>query len=216
MAQGQHIFSVGIRGRLGITLFALVVVLILFTRFLAFVEARQGIVFADPLLTLFTPIDVTWLTFALIYGALLLALGYLLRHPVSLLLALQSYTLLVVTRMAAMFLLPLDPPVDMLPLVDPIVELAGSGGVTLSRDLFFSGHTSTLFLLALVIPNLLLRTVFVCCTVLVGCCVVLQHVHYSIDVVAAPFFAYTCVAVVQKAGWWQPHTMLRIRRENFL
>lgn len=206
MAQRQHIFSVEVRTRFGITLLVLVAVLVGFTRFLAVVEARQGVVFADPLLALFPPIDVTWLTFALIYGALLTAIIYLLRHPSSLLLALQSYTALVLARMGAMWLLPLDPPSDMLPLIDPIVEIAGSGGVTLSRDLFFSGHTSTLFLLALVIPHRLLHILFVCCTLLVGCCVVLQHVHYSIDVFAAPFFAYTCVALVRKLGWWQTNT----------
>lgn len=208
MAQRQHLFSAGVRGRLGFTLLVLVVVLALFTRFLAVVETREGVVFADPVLALFAPVDVTWLTFAIIYGALLLAIGYLLRHPAALLLALQSYTALVLTRMAAMFLLPLDPPAAMLPLVDPIVEFAGSGGATLSRDLFFSGHTSTLFLLVLVVPHRLLQGIFIGCTVLVGCCVLLQHVHYSIDVVAAPFFAYTCVAAVRKLGWWQPNTAL--------
>lgn len=178
------------------TLFALVLALAVFARFLTWVEGRAGVVLADPVLALLPPVDVTWLTLAFIYCAIVLALVYLLRHPDRLLIALQSYVLLLVSRMAAMYLLPLDPPATMIPLHDPLVELFGSGGVTLSRDLFFSGHTSTLFLLALTAAATWLRAVFLVCTLCVAVCVLVQHVHYSVDVLAAPFFTWACFSVV--------------------
>lgn len=193
----------GFRGRLLITLALLVGTLVLLGRFLTGIEQRSGVTFTDPVLVALPSADLTWLIFALIYGALILAIVYMVRHPARLLLALQSYILLAIIRMAAMFLLPLDPPAGMIPLVDPLVELFGSGGTTLSRDLFFSGHTSTLFLLALVIPNRKLSAIFLLCTVIVGCAVLVQHVHYSIDVLAAPFFTYACFTVARKLNLWQ-------------
>ena len=36
-----------------------------------------------------------------------------------------------------------------------------------------------------------LKMAFFAATITAGICVVLQHVHYSIDVFVAPFFAYT-------------------------
>jgi hypothetical protein len=41
-----------------------------------------------------------------------------------------------------------------------------------------------------------MRVAYACATVLVGLCVVLQHVHYTVDVVAAPFFAYGAYSIV--------------------
>jgi hypothetical protein len=196
-------FLTGFRGRFLITLVLLVAILALLGQFLTGIEQRSGVMFPDPILAVLPPADLTWLIFALIYGALVLAIVYMVRHPARLMLALQSYMLLALSRMVAMFLLPLDPPAGMIPLVDPLVELFGSGGTTLSRDLFFSGHTSTLFLLALVIPNRKLSAVFLLCTALVGCAVLVQHVHYSIDVLAAPFFTYACFAAARKLRLWQ-------------
>jgi hypothetical protein len=171
------------------TLAALVVVLAGLARFLERNEARQGVILPDPVLALYAPHDVTWLTFALIYMGLITAILYLARHPATLLLAMQSYSVMVVFRIIAMTLVPLEPPVTMISLQDPLVEIFGTGRL-LTKDLFFSGHTSTLFLLYLVAPESRLKQVFLGCTIAVACCVLVQHVHYSIDVFVAPFFAY--------------------------
>jgi membrane-associated phospholipid phosphatase len=77
----------------------------------------------------------------------------------------------------------------MILLNDPFVQFFGSGDV-LTKDLFFSGHTATLFLLFLISEKKYLKIIFLLCTILVGIAVLLQHVHYTIDVLAAPFFAY--------------------------
>jgi hypothetical protein len=179
-----------------ITLPLLVVVLSVLARFLERNEGRPGVVLPDPVLALFSPHDVTWLTFALIYIGLIAAIVYLLRHPATLLVAMQAYALMVVFRIIAMSLMPLEPPPSMLPLNDPLVELFGTGRL-LTKDLFFSGHTSTLFLLFLVTPRGVLKAVFLACTVVVACCVLVQHVHYSVDVFVAPFVAYASVRIVR-------------------
>jgi len=185
----------GFRWDLLLTVVALVAVLSGLANFLQMIELRPGVVFDDPLLRLFSPRDLTWLTFAVIYVGLLTGLVLLSREPGLLLIALQSYIVMIVIRMIAMLLVPLDPPSTMIPLTDPTVEYFGTGTL-LTKDLFFSGHTSTLFLLFLVAHARWQKVVFISCVVVVAACVLIQHVHYSIDVYAAPFFAYGAYRLV--------------------
>ena len=174
------------------TLMLLAIILLSFTRFLNYVELRAGFTFVDPLLILFTPIDLTWIIFGLIYIGLITAIVFFIKDPHMLLIAFQSYTVLVLFRTAAMYLLPLNPPPDMIPLNDPFVQIFGSGEI-LTKDLFFSGHTATLFLLFLVANTRTLKFIFLAFAAIIGISVLLQHVHYSIDVFTAPFFSYTSV-----------------------
>lgn len=184
------------KNELILTLFLLTIVLFLLTKFLVFVEARNGVSFNDPILGLFEPIDLTWLTFTLIYGSLIGALFYLLPRPEKFLFAIELYILMVVTRIIAMWLLPLNPPEKTLILVDPFVEFFGTGK-TLTKDLFFSGHTATLFILFLSTDAKALKKVFLISTIGVAVSVLLQHVHYTIDVIAALFFTYACYSVLK-------------------
>lgn len=184
------------RFELVITLFLLAVVLTSLANFLNYVEARKGVLLPDPLLNLFNPIDLTSLTFALIYVSLIVAIATLSRNPKRLLFAVQLYTLMVAVRILAMYLLPLQPPEKMIILNDPLVEFFGTGQ-TLTKDLFFSGHTATLLILFLVSEKKIIKTVFLISTITVAIAVLLQHVHYSIDVLAAVFFTYACYRFLQ-------------------
>jgi hypothetical protein len=183
------------RTELAVTGALLVPVLIALTHFLDAVERRRGATLTDPVLALFPAVNLTWLTFLIIYAGIIAGLVILVQNPRRLLLVFQAYAVMALFRMAAMYLTPLEPPPGIIELRDPFVEFFG-GGTTLTRDLFFSGHTSTTFLLFLVIPGRGLRVAYACATLLVGLCVVLQHVHYTVDVVAAPFFAYGAYSIV--------------------
>ncbi|MFZ1518906.1 MAG: phosphatase PAP2-related protein [Ignavibacteriaceae bacterium] len=158
-------------------------------RFVNFVENRSGSLLSDPILALFNPIDLTWITFGLIYISLVVAILTLLKNPQQFLFALQLYTFMAIVRIISMFLLPLEPPEKMLLLKDPFVEFFGSGQ-TLTRDLFFSGHTATLLILFLVTEKKSIKIIFFVTTIVVAVCVLIQHVHYTIDVFAAVFFTY--------------------------
>lgn len=185
------------RFELVITLFLLAVVLTSLANFLNYVEARKGVLLPDPLLNLFNPIDLTWLTFALIYVSLIVAIATLSKNPKRLLFAVQLYTFMVAVRILAMYLLPLQPPEKMIILNDPLVEFFGTGQ-TLTKDLFFSGHTATLLILFLISEKKIIKTIFLISTIVVAIAVLLQHVHYTIDVFAAVFFTYTCYVVLEK------------------
>jgi len=180
-----------------VTLVFLTVVLASLANFLNFAEARQGIVLPDPILNLFNPIDLTWLIFALIYISLVVAIITLIKNPKQLMFTIQVYSFMVAVRIAAMYLLPLEPPEKMIILSDPLVEFFGTGQ-TLTKDLFFSGHTATLFILFLVSEKKIIKTVFLISTIAVAISVLLQHVHYTIDVFAAVFFTYACYKLIHK------------------
>lgn len=184
------------RIELVITLMLLAVVLTSLTNFLNFAEARNGAKLPDPILNLFNPVDLTWLTFALIYSSIVVAIAVLIKNPLRLITALQLYSLMIIVRIAAMYLLPLDPPAKNIILNDPFVEFFGSGQ-TLTKDLFFSGHTATLFILFLVAEKKIIKSVFLISTIAVAVSVLLQHVHYTIDVFAAPFFVYVCFVILK-------------------
>ncbi|MDH4069863.1 MAG: sphingomyelin synthase family protein [Ignavibacteria bacterium] len=161
------------------------------------IEARDGVVLNDPFLTLFEPIDLTWLIFGMIYGGVALILIILSRYPALLVQAVQMYIVMVLMRIVCLFVVPLDPPSTMIPLRDPVVEFFGSGNIVLTRDLFFSGHTATLFLFALVAPALRWRVLLLSMSAAVAVAVLLQHVHYTVDVVVAPLASFAAYRTIR-------------------
>jgi len=172
-------------------------VIIAFSHFLHFVEQREGVVLNDPFLNTFNPIDLTWLTFVLIYLSLIIFVVTTFNKPDKLLIAFQAYGLMLIFRTIAMYLTPFEAPETILLLNDPFVQFFAKGDI-LTKDLFFSGHTGTLFLVFLLAENKTLKTVFLLLTILVGSAVLLQHVHYSVDVFVAPFVAFGSYKIINK------------------
>jgi len=179
-----------------ITLIVLVALMLTFSQFLAFIEKRNGVVLNDPILNLLIPVDLTWWTFALIYFSLILFLVNVIKNPKKLMIALQAYGLMVAFRVIAMYLTPFAAPEKLILLNDPFVQLFGEGDI-LTKDLFFSGHTGTLFLLFLMVEIKKLKVIFLSATIIVGSAVLFQHVHYSIDVFVAPFVAYASYRIIK-------------------
>lgn len=70
---------------------------------------------------------------------------------------------------------------------------------TYQGNLFFSGHTGFPFLMALLFWNSnILRRIFLFATIVFGATVLFAHVHYSIDVFAAPFIVYGIFRIAAK------------------
>ena len=181
----------GFRVRLGPVLGLLVGLLPVVPGFYRWVQARPGRLLADPLLALLPAQDHSALIFALIYGAIAATLLYLLPRPQRLLQTLWAYYLLQLMRMATLWLWPLDPPTALITLHDPVVDrLFEATTQPIVRDLFFSGHTATMMLLTLSGRGRGWRWGMGLATVAVGLLVLVQRVHYSYDVLAAPFFAW--------------------------
>ncbi|MES2023519.1 MAG: phosphatase PAP2-related protein [Patescibacteria group bacterium] len=72
-------------------------------------------------------------------------------------------------------------------------------GIFTGNDLFFSGHTGVPFLLALIFwEHKILRIVFLCFSGIFAVVVLLGHLHYSIDVLAAFFISYSIYEISNK------------------
>jgi hypothetical protein len=164
-------------------------------KFLSWVETRPGTRLSDPVLAAFGPRDLTWFIFATVYLAHVLGLALLAAHPRAMLVGMQAYVVLLLARICVMYVTALDPPADMIALRDPLTFLGTRRMLT--RDLFFSGHTSTLFVLFLAVPDRRLKPVLLACTVAVAIAVLWQHLHYTVDVLAAPVFAFASYRAVQ-------------------
>ncbi len=95
-----------------------------------------------------------------------------------------------------MYLVPLDPPAGHILLNDPFVETFGTGNL-LTKDLFFSGHTATLLILFLVAEKGVYKYFLLAAIILVAVFVIIQHVHYTIDVLAALFITSSCFIFVK-------------------
>ena len=175
---------------------ALVLALVVMELFLLRIEARQGVVFADPLLGLFPPVDVHWIIYSIVYSAVLFGLVSLCLYPFALLLTVRALIVLIIMRMVCLFLLPLDPPADIIPLTDPFMLYLGVP-MTNVRALFFAWPSGMLALLAFTAQWKDLKIIFSAGAVAVSGLLLVQHTHYTIDLVAAPVFAHAALGIAK-------------------
>ncbi|MDP9002124.1 MAG: hypothetical protein M3O46_18685, partial [Myxococcota bacterium] len=160
------------------TPFYLILTLRLLAAFLIWVEERPGAQLSDPLLESIVARDGSLVIFAIIYLSLVSGLAVLASNPRALVIGVQAYVVMILSRICVMYFTALDPPANMVPLRDPVIEWIGTGRV-LTRDLFFSGHTATIFLLCVAVPGRRFKLVFLACTIAVAIGVIRQHAHYT-------------------------------------
>ncbi|MCB0549489.1 MAG: hypothetical protein KDD19_18085, partial [Phaeodactylibacter sp.] len=86
----------------------------------------------------------------------------------------------------------------LIPMPDPWTPFF-AGAQALTRDLFFSGHTSTAFLVFLSLTGKGEKAVALAIVAVIALLLLFQHIHYTIDVVAAIPFAYLCYRISKKA-----------------
>lgn len=162
---------------------------------------KPGIVLNDPVQKAFSPADYSIPIFILIYGALILFLSRYAFNPLVVIFGLEAYLMLQVLRMLSLSLLTLDPPPGIIPLTDPFVAKVAYGVTVFNKDLFFSGHTATLVLLILIEQNKHWKIFLIAITLIVASLLVVQRVHYTLDVLAAPLAAFLSFYL---AGLWKP------------
>lgn len=67
------------------------------------------------------------------------------------------------------------------------------------NDFFFSGHVGASFLIALIFwKEKFFRYLFLAFSVIFGASMLLAHMHYSIDIFAAPFIVYSIFTISKK------------------
>jgi len=169
------------------------------SRYFEFIQERPGVYIHDPLLQRIPPQDVSIYTFAVLYASIFIFLFSAIDNPRLILQTLQSYIVLMLFRIITMYFLPLEPSREMIPLNDPFVENFIYRNKMVSKDLFFSGHVSTLFLFFLASSNWKLKLYFLAATVMMAVLILVQHVHYTIDVIAAPIFTLSSFYMVRQS-----------------
>jgi membrane-associated phospholipid phosphatase len=174
-----------------------IVILSLFPFFFQTIEKRSGYQLADPLLGWLHPHNVSIAIFVIIWAVSLLGVLRAAQDPYMFLTFVWAYALLSVMRTLAITLVPLDPPVGLVGLVDPISNFF-YGEKFVTRDLFFSGHTSSVFLIFLCLPGKMDRSLALIATVAVGYLLLVQHVHYTLDVLGAFVFGWLAFWTVRK------------------
>ena len=179
-----------------------IVTLSLFPFFFQAIEKRNGYLLADPLLGLLPPHNVSLAIFVVIWAIGLLGTLRAAQDPYMFLTFIWAYWVLCLLRTLAITLVPLDPPVGLVGLVDPISNFF-YGEKFVTKDLFFSGHTSSVFLIFLCLPGRVDKGLALIATVVVGWLLLVQHVHYTLDVLGAIFFAWL-------AFWTVRRTVVRI------
>lgn len=157
----------------------------IFKYFFDFVESRSGSYLNDHLLNTIPSYDVSWVVFFFLYSGILLGLWYHIAHPKTILIAFQTYVLVTLVRLCTITLFPLEPPDGYIPLSEPFVQMFTTNGQIISKDLFFSGHMSTILSLYFSSHRKYIRTFLLFCSFMIGAMVLLQHVHYTIDVIVA-------------------------------
>ncbi|MCE2788360.1 MAG: sphingomyelin synthase family protein [Saprospiraceae bacterium] len=171
----------------------------LFSFFMIWNESRQGITWHDPVLASFRPINLSLPIGILTNGGILIALIRMFARPATAVYFFYAALCIIIFRTLTLYFVPLNPPITIIPLSDPLLETTFYGGNVLLKDLFFSGHTANLLLVGLLSNERILKISLHCIAALVGLFLIMQHVHYSADVVAAPFFAvlaYKCAVLL--------------------
>lgn len=168
-----------------------IAILIAFPHFFAFIESRQGWKITDPLLRLIPANDLSLFTFSIIWFMSLFLLVRMIQLPSLALLAIVAIDLIFLTRMVTIILFPLEPPPGLIALEDPISNFFyGKEHGFITRDLFFSGHTSSMIMIGLLLPGKWEKRLAFAAALAVGCLVLVQHIHYTIDVLGAWVFTW--------------------------
>jgi len=175
----------------------IVIILSFFPLFFQSIEKRDGIVLHDWLLNQLPAYDVSLYVFIIIWVSGLLIFVRFVQEPDLLLQAIWAYALLCIVRIISISMVPLAPPEKLLPIIDPISNIF-YGKKYITKDLFFSGHTATIFLIFLCLRKKADKVLSLIGTIIVGILLLIQHVHYTIDVIAAPFFTYGVYLAAKK------------------
>ncbi len=155
------------------------------------IQKREGPVLNDWLLNQLPALDVSVWVFVIIWGIALLSIVRAVQVPQLCLTVIWVYLIVTYSRMISIWLVPLNPPAQLIALTDPISN-SFYGKSFITKDLFYSGHTSTIFMLYLCLQRRMDKFFALLGTVLVAGLLLIQHVHYSIDVILAPLFTLFC------------------------
>lgn len=189
-----------------LTLLVTAIIIVFIPKFFNYIQTIPGHSINDIVLNKFPAQNVSLCIFMLIYSVCILSVINIGTCPHLFIKTLQALCLLLIIRIVCLYLIPLDPEKTIIPLEDPFLGIFFYQGTVITKDLFFSGHVSIMALLCIAIPFRPLKYFFMLATVLVAILILIQHVHYTIDVIVAPFVSLMCFNLVSKYNFQQTNT----------
>lgn len=172
--------------------------------FFDYIENRAGgVVMNDWVLQWLPAKDVSIPIVFLEFSVVILFIIRSATNPTMVITFLIAYIFILATRSITIGITQLRPPLGLIELKDPIANLIYRSKLS-NRDLFYSGHTSLLFLFYLCSNKKADRYYMLLAVISVGILLLIQHVHYTIDVVCAPFFAYGCFWLSKRIPQYSP------------
>ena len=195
---GQAWQNRSFRTKLITALLLFIGLLLLLPSFFAFIEKREGAVLNDWILNYVPARDFSVPIFIIIWSVFLLVIFRSIHDPALFLLVILSLVALLILRMSAIYLFELNPPQGLIVLRDPLISITyGGRGIFITKDLFFSGHTSNLFMVYLCLQKRRDKIFVLLGTVTVAVLVLVQHVHYSMDVIGAFIITFFVVNAIK-------------------
>lgn len=161
------------------------------------VENQPGAILIDPILDNISTFNCSKYIMGVIYGSVIMTFVWLIVHPMHLHLAIKTFWLVVTLRYLLIYLIPLEPHPDIIILNDPFLAMIvyDSNGIT--KDLFFSGHMMTMSIACFITSYKPIKYILILLLLCLGAMLMLQHVHYSYDVLAAPIITWGGYRVAQ-------------------
>jgi membrane-associated phospholipid phosphatase len=182
--------TTGFRRRVVTGLLIMIALLSTLPYFFQAIERRHGIVLNDAVLRMLPPHNVSVALFVVIWTFTAYCVFRAAQNPSMFLTYLWAFIFLTAFRILTIALVPLDPPAGLIGLADPLSNFFYGSGRFVTKDLFFSGHTSSVFLLFLTIPGRTDKKLALLATAVVGFLLLVQHVHYTLDVLGGLLFAW--------------------------
>lgn len=163
----------------------------IYTKYLAWNEKRNGVILPDPILPLLPTVNCSVpIAMLEIVTGIVVFTTHETWQDVELFwfkFACISYT-----KILTLYITPLNPPIDVIPLSDTLLDtVIFKNDKAHVKDLMFSGHTAFMVLCALEITHVTLKFWTTIAAICMAIMLLVTKNHYTIDVIISPFVVYT-------------------------
>ena len=118
------------------------------------IQQREGIILNDLLLELIPSKNVSYPIFSIIYCTVIYLLIRLLQTPKTFMWFAWAFNVETAFRFLTIYLVALNPPLGIVDLHDPVAAIFIYGeNMSITKDLFFSGHTATMVFACYFLPQ---------------------------------------------------------------
>ncbi len=163
------------------------------------IQLREGFVIQDEILAYIPAKNVSIPIFTIIYFSVVYLLFRIARQPKQFLWFAWAFNIETLMRFASIYWVALNPPVGLVDLHDPIAEMFIYGeNLAITKDLFFSGHTATMVFVCFFLPQGTERNIAIVLSGVLVILLLIQHVHYSMDIMAAPLATWAAVRLAKR------------------